>query len=212
MQRHYPTVDEALETDAGVHLPWGQIDSMVVRSDAEDDYALVVLDLSVTPSESGSARGAPVSAQTLGRCAALVVAVLATVGFGAEYWSVAALVSAAAGVVASRVASAYGFSDKNDPPAERENVRSVGVAVGLSTSTFEPSEFCGDVDRFEDVVAEINVASQFHECRNGALDRAWDAACLDNSPTRCPSDDPDEWWAYWLAYRAVTRQNRRNTV
>lgn len=212
MERHYPTVDEALETDAGVRLPWGQIDSMVVRSDAEDDHALVVLELSVTPSQFGSARGAPVSAQTLGRCAALVVAVLATVGFGAEHWAVAALVSAAVGVVTSRIASLYGFRDENDPPTERENVRSVGVAVGLSTSTFEPSEVYGDVDRFEDVVAEINVASQFHECRSEALDRAWDAACLDNSPTRCPADDPDEWWAYWLAYRAVTRQNRRNTV
>lgn len=212
MERHFPTVDQALETSAGVVLPWGRIESMVIRGGADDDHALVVIDVFVdNPGERHSGRAA-VTAQKVGRWTAAATTALTVTGLGAEFWALAVLASAASGVAGSRVASAYGFADENTAGVPAEPARCVGVAVGINTRSFEPIEFHGDIERFEDVVAEINVAAQFEECRDEALVRAWEAAGLDNSPTRCPTDDPDDWWAYWLAYREVTRQNRRNTV
>lgn len=212
MERQFPTVDQALETSAGLALPWGRIESMVVRGDAEDDHALVVIDLFVDDPEVPRTGRSDVTAQRLGRWSAAATTALMVAGLGTEHWGLAVLASAAAGVAGSRVASAYGFADEDTAGVAAERTRCVGVAVGINTRSFEPSAFHGDVERFEDVVAEINVAAEFTECRDASLARAWEAACLDNSPTRCPTDDPDDWWAYWLAYREVTRQNRRNTV
>lgn len=214
MQQQMPTVDQALETSAGVVLPWGQIDSMVIRSSAESSHALVLLDLKLTRPEV-----APVlrdsrpglSHQRLGRWSSAAGSTAAMTALGPENWAVALFVGAAAGLVTSKIASAHGFGDEAVEAVAPEASRSVGIAVGIDTETFEPYGFYGDIDRFEDVVGELNVAAMFTEVRDEALGRAWEAACLDNAPTS-RSDDSDDWWAYWLAYRETTRQNRRNTV
>ena len=209
-----PTVDQALETSAGLVLPWGQIDSMVIRSSTESTHALVLLDLRLTrPEAKASLRGSQpgLSHQRLGRWSSAAGSTAAMTALGPENWAVALFVGAAAGLVTSKIGSARGFSDEAVEEMAPEASRSVGIAVGIDTETFEPSAFYGDIDRFEDVVCELNVAVLFTEVRDEALSRAWDAACLDNAPTK-RSDDSDDWWAYWLAYREVTRQNRRNTV
>lgn len=209
-----PTVDQALETSAGLVLPWGQIDSMVIRSSAESTHAVVLLDLKLTRPETevplpDSQPG--LSHQRLGRWSSAAGSVAAMTLLGVENWAVALFAGAAAGLATSKIAAARGFSDESVGGFAPEGSRSVGIGVRIDTETFEPSAFYGDIDRFEDVVSELNVAAMFTEVRDEALGRAWDAACLDSAPTT-RSDDPDDWWAYWLAYREVTRQNRRNTA
>lgn len=209
-----PTVDQALETSAGLVLPWGQIDSMVIRSSTESTHALVLLDLRLTrPETETPLRGSQPGPdhQSLGRWTSAAGSTAAMTVLGVENWPVALFLGAAAGLAASEITAKHGFSDETAEYVAPEEARSVGIGVRIDTETFEPSAFYGDIDRFEDVVGELNVAAMFTEVRDEALGRAWDAACLDHAATT-RSDDPDDWWAYWLAYREVTRQNRRNTV